>query len=219
MQKRKAFTLIELLVVISIIALLVGILLPALGAARRTARKMKSNTQIRGTHQAMVMYAAGNVSNGVEYFPSASNGTQGETAAAVSELLADNYFSGEYVIAPNDPLTQWTTGSATSANYSYAMIQDDGVNNGGVVEWTTTLNSEAPVVSDRFLTATSIWAPSGTSDWVGGVAWNDNHVTAHNAATGTDLAWSLGSASGASSSGQGLTGGVSTASALLSMQQ
>ncbi len=59
-QRQGGFTLIELLVVISIIAILVGLLLPAVGSARRSARVVKDTANIRQHQVGSATYGTSN---------------------------------------------------------------------------------------------------------------------------------------------------------------
>jgi prepilin-type N-terminal cleavage/methylation domain-containing protein len=184
-MKKRAFTLIELLVVISIIALLIGILLPALGAARRTARQMQNSTQVRGIHSALVLFSQGNNT----YYPGMTTiGNLGTTTTVefrFEELFEDNYFTGEYMISPSETKTALTatTQTVTSANVSYAMLEIDSAIGNRTNEWRDTSNSEAVVLSDRAkdngtgIKSVHTNPSTDTNEWRGSVGFNDNHVT------------------------------------------
>ena len=79
MTRKNAFTLIELLVVMVIIALLIGLLMPALGRAKEEARKTQCRSNLRQMGMAIAMYTNDNsgytpAQYGVDYWNVDSNG-------------------------------------------------------------------------------------------------------------------------------------------------
>jgi len=129
-KRQHGFTLIELLVVMAIIALLLGILLPALGKARAAARQTKCGTQLKQIHTAYLTHAA---AEGNGSFPLPSNinrqgqiqgrGEQNELKNSHAHLhslcVAREMFTPQLLVSPSEISGR----VAVCSNYNYASYQ------------------------------------------------------------------------------------------------
>lgn len=105
-MKRRGFTLIELLVVISIIALLISILLPALSRSRQLGRATSCMSNLHSLGEAVHMYADANDGR----FPSVglAHGGNVDESAAWMNVMAKEYGSLGVTRCPADESPHWT---------------------------------------------------------------------------------------------------------------
>ncbi|MGN6366661.1 MAG: type II secretion system protein [Phycisphaerae bacterium] len=95
-MKRRGFTLIELLVVVGILAVLMGLLLPALGRARERARTTKCLANLKAIGTGLVAYQAGNDNFVVPSYNMTGDGSSPQIVDGWCAILDRDGYCGGY---------------------------------------------------------------------------------------------------------------------------
>ncbi|OQA03090.1 MAG: putative major pilin subunit [Planctomycetes bacterium ADurb.Bin401] len=117
-MKKKGFTLVELLVVIAIIAMLLAILMPALGKVRQLAQRIMCSTNLSGLGKAMLTY-----SNDDKYESFPIGGSSGAYwNRGTSGKAGNNSFEWNWTVFKENG-TSNTTKYATLSSCLYLLVK------------------------------------------------------------------------------------------------
>jgi prepilin-type N-terminal cleavage/methylation domain-containing protein len=123
-RRQKGFTLIELLVVVSIIALLVSILLPALGKARQQAQTVLCMNNQRQLHLATNMYLRDNQ----DYYPYFGTESHPIYGSAGWDTVISMYLGGPGGYAEVQKMQYFTCSLALKQSHVTMTVRTYGMN-------------------------------------------------------------------------------------------
>lgn len=189
MRGRSAFTLVELLVVVSIIALLIGILIPAVGRAQRSAEQIVSASNMRQIGLAIQMYQD-------EYdgwFPQTTHGNPNVSQSWIyslapylgdAERVEDPDNPGETIweigsvrVCPRDPKADERMANSASSYMLNEWVAVPHVDPFGRVDesrsFTQRQKLERPTETYVMFVGATRWAPSVYNDHTHSRSWND----------------------------------------------
>jgi prepilin-type N-terminal cleavage/methylation domain-containing protein/prepilin-type processing-associated H-X9-DG protein len=121
MARRRGFTLIELLVVITIIGILVGLLLPAIGAAREASRRSTCSSNLKQIDLAILNFV--HVKHGA--FPADSRSGPGTWVNSIAKYMESQ---GQIRLCPTDPQSdqRYSAGSTSFVINEYVSYAVPG---------------------------------------------------------------------------------------------
>lgn len=128
-KPRRGFTLVELLVVVAIIALLLGILVPSLGRARRVAKDVVCQTNLRSLATGYNVYVVENKGQGFYYSAFGTNDVWLLEMESIVEKLDKVRYCPMTQSMPDKPKYTWPAGIGSSTLrwvWPYSSYDDNG---------------------------------------------------------------------------------------------